>query len=746
MKAGATAHDVHTAVSKGFHDRGFKLGHVTGHSIGMTMIEFPRIGEGNEFVLRENMVVSMHPHAITQDERACLYMQDTWRVTPEGGRAVLGRADPDLHGRRRSCEHGLDFFSRRTAEPCGRLRASRSRSAASGPRGFPEITFGDAFAPATATATGRRLSLAARHRRRRHLEPLAGDDGAPGGDAERALGRPAPARPRPRRRAATSRAGTASTTSGRPGDARVRDHPPPASCTASASPSRARSSRSAASSCRCRRPSSPVAHLHGGDRPADDAGSPASSPTACSATATRPRTCATSCFPTSRRAPSGPAGRSTTSTSRAASRRSSPPTTQRRRADAKGQVMMFATATARRPCYAQSFAAAGLRRVAPIQERVDARRRRRRARARPRRGCRRDDHLRHARRRAEPRSTSTRTPGSTTIALNPSPARTSGSRSTRGTSRTRARADPRVLVPGLPRADRRARSDLLTESVSAGAESVPFRVVHRRRRDDRADVLVAAAGRGARRGRGARVAAVVRAGQAAPQLHAPRDRLLRRGRADLGPPLGRGGDRHAARGARLAADRERDPARSTRRSGSTTTRAPPATPTSAGCRRSSTSTTTSSPATVSASTTSRRPCPRSARTATSRTSSRSPAPASCVRGGVILHRYGLGSWQRGREVIWSKALAALQVPDLPDDPRPRDLRARRRPLARLEDVRLQRERGRERGGPAPARVRARGARRRAASSRTAPAGTTRSARARSARRTWTWSAWSPTSA
>ncbi len=86
MKAGSTAHDVHTAVSKGFKDRGFMLGHVTGHSIGMTMIEFPRIGEGNEFVLRENMVVSMHPHAITQDERACLYMQDTWLVTPEGGR------------------------------------------------------------------------------------------------------------------------------------------------------------------------------------------------------------------------------------------------------------------------------------------------------------------------------------------------------------------------------------------------------------------------------------------------------------------------------------------------------------------------------------------------------------------------------------------------------------------------------------------------------------------------------------
>jgi N-dimethylarginine dimethylaminohydrolase len=33
-----------------------------------------------------------------------------------------------------------------------------------------------------------------------------------------------------------------------------------------------------------------------------------------------------------------------------------------------------------------------------------------------------------------------------------------------------------------------------------------------------------------------------------------------------------------------------------------------------------------------------------------------------VHGGAILHRYGLGSWQRGREVIWTKALAALQVP------------------------------------------------------------------------------------
>jgi Xaa-Pro aminopeptidase len=85
MKAGATAHDVHRAVSKGFVERGYQLGHVTGHSIGMTMIEFPRIGEGVDTVLEENMVLSMHPHAITEDGRECLYMQDTWRVGTQGG-------------------------------------------------------------------------------------------------------------------------------------------------------------------------------------------------------------------------------------------------------------------------------------------------------------------------------------------------------------------------------------------------------------------------------------------------------------------------------------------------------------------------------------------------------------------------------------------------------------------------------------------------------------------------------------
>jgi Xaa-Pro dipeptidase len=90
FRPGATAHDVHRAVSKGFTDRGYTLGHVTGHSIGMTMIEHPKIGEGIETELDENMVFSMHPHAISADGRECLYMQDTWLVTADGGEPLAG--------------------------------------------------------------------------------------------------------------------------------------------------------------------------------------------------------------------------------------------------------------------------------------------------------------------------------------------------------------------------------------------------------------------------------------------------------------------------------------------------------------------------------------------------------------------------------------------------------------------------------------------------------------------------------
>jgi Xaa-Pro dipeptidase len=90
LRPGATAHEAHRGVSKGFADRGYHLGHVTGHSIGMTMIEHPKIGEGIDTELKENMVFSMHPHVIADNGHDCLYMQDTWLVTADGSEPLAG--------------------------------------------------------------------------------------------------------------------------------------------------------------------------------------------------------------------------------------------------------------------------------------------------------------------------------------------------------------------------------------------------------------------------------------------------------------------------------------------------------------------------------------------------------------------------------------------------------------------------------------------------------------------------------
>ncbi|MFQ5660236.1 MAG: M24 family metallopeptidase [Gammaproteobacteria bacterium] len=90
MKAGNTAEEVNEICMKPVFDRGYRSGHVCGHSIGMTMIELPRIGEGFDFVLPENMVCSMHPHFMTQDRTHSLYFQETYRVGKNGGEMLSG--------------------------------------------------------------------------------------------------------------------------------------------------------------------------------------------------------------------------------------------------------------------------------------------------------------------------------------------------------------------------------------------------------------------------------------------------------------------------------------------------------------------------------------------------------------------------------------------------------------------------------------------------------------------------------
>jgi len=80
MRNGELASNVHRACAEIFERRGFGLGHLSGHSIGLTMIEYPAIGANSNVELKENMVFSLHPQVIDADGKVCLYTQDTYRV------------------------------------------------------------------------------------------------------------------------------------------------------------------------------------------------------------------------------------------------------------------------------------------------------------------------------------------------------------------------------------------------------------------------------------------------------------------------------------------------------------------------------------------------------------------------------------------------------------------------------------------------------------------------------------------
>jgi len=85
MREGALACDVHQAVAQTFARRGFALGHLSGHSIGTTMIEHPAIGARSRIELKQNMIFSLHPQVIDKDGSVCLYTQDTFRVGSKEG-------------------------------------------------------------------------------------------------------------------------------------------------------------------------------------------------------------------------------------------------------------------------------------------------------------------------------------------------------------------------------------------------------------------------------------------------------------------------------------------------------------------------------------------------------------------------------------------------------------------------------------------------------------------------------------
>ena len=88
MRDGALACDVHKAAADVFQRAGFALGHLAGHSIGLTMIEHPAIGANTQIELKENMVVSFHPQVVDQDGQVCLYTQDTYRIGRKQGECL----------------------------------------------------------------------------------------------------------------------------------------------------------------------------------------------------------------------------------------------------------------------------------------------------------------------------------------------------------------------------------------------------------------------------------------------------------------------------------------------------------------------------------------------------------------------------------------------------------------------------------------------------------------------------------
>src|SRR5207247_1256564 len=78
----------HHAIADAFAKHSFVLGHLSGHSIGATMIEHPSIGSKSDVQLEENMIFSLHPQVVDKDGKVCLYTQDTYRIGKTEGECL----------------------------------------------------------------------------------------------------------------------------------------------------------------------------------------------------------------------------------------------------------------------------------------------------------------------------------------------------------------------------------------------------------------------------------------------------------------------------------------------------------------------------------------------------------------------------------------------------------------------------------------------------------------------------------
>ena len=105
MREGELAATVHRAVAETFARHGFALGHLSGHSIGTTMLEYPAIGANSDVSCDENMIFSLHPQVVDHDGKVCLYTQDTYRIGKTEGESLADVPWQVLHWRGESSEH-----------------------------------------------------------------------------------------------------------------------------------------------------------------------------------------------------------------------------------------------------------------------------------------------------------------------------------------------------------------------------------------------------------------------------------------------------------------------------------------------------------------------------------------------------------------------------------------------------------------------------------------------------------------
>ncbi len=101
MRAGELASNVHRVVAETFAKHGFALGHLSGHSIGTTMLEYPAIGAKSDVQFQENMIFSLHPQVVDQDGKVCLYTQDTYRIGKTEGECLADVPWKFYHRRRK---------------------------------------------------------------------------------------------------------------------------------------------------------------------------------------------------------------------------------------------------------------------------------------------------------------------------------------------------------------------------------------------------------------------------------------------------------------------------------------------------------------------------------------------------------------------------------------------------------------------------------------------------------------------